>query len=139
MRLLFAFLLAACFAFASDESDLRKMLAAQEKAWNEGKIKEFVSYYDESPNITFVGKTVSRGYKGVLERYLRNYPDKLHMGTLKFDEIEIRMLGRDHALLIGKFILTREEAGGGPASGRWTLIAKKSIEGWKFIHDHTSN
>lgn len=139
MRFLIGLLLCAVFLNAADADDIRKVLSDQEAAWNRGDIDTFVSFYDDVPSITFVGKTVSRGYKGVLERYKRNYPDKLHMGTLRFDEIEVRMLGKEYAVLIGKFILTREEAGGGPASGRWTLVARKTPKGWKFIHDHTSN
>lgn len=139
MRTLLGVALAMTMLAASDEVTIKKVLSGQVEAWNRGDIEEFVSSYDNSPAITFVGKTVSRGYSGVLERYKRNYPDKVHMGKLTFEEIEVRMLGKDHALVIGKFILERTETGGGPASGRFSLIAQKTKSGWKFIHDHTSN
>lgn len=137
--MLFGFVMAAAIVLAGEEDTIKKLMKEQEGAWNRGNIEEFVKYYDNSPAITFVGKTVSRGYDGVLARYKRNYPDTLHMGTLQFDEIEVRMLGKEYALVIGKFILTRQEAGGGGASGRYSLIARKTASGWKFIHDHTSN
>jgi uncharacterized protein (TIGR02246 family) len=140
MRYILGILIAATTIMAaSDEAVIRKLLSDQEQAWNRGDIEEFVSSYEKSPLITLVGKTVSRGYDGVLSRYRRDYPDKLHMGTLHFEEIEVKMLGKEHALIIGKFILERSEPGGGPASGRYSLIARKLKDGWKIIHDHTSN
>lgn len=139
MRYILGFALSVTLLAAGEEDTIKKVLNTQVQAWNRGDIDEFVRYYENSPAITFVGKTVSRGYDGVLSRYKRTYPDQLHMGTLNFEEIEVRMLGKDYALVIGKFILERKEAGGGPASGRYSLIAHKTKEGWKFIHDHTSN
>lgn len=139
MRYILGFALAMTMMAANEETAIKKVLNDQVQAWNRGDIVEFVSSYDKSPSITFVGQTVSRGYDGVLARYRRNYPDKLHMGTLHFEEIEVRMLGKEYALVLGKFILERTPAGGGPASGRYSLVAQKSKEGWKIIHDHTSN
>src|SRR5436190_24097568 len=94
--------------------------------------------YQNSPDITFVGKEVSRGYEAVLARYRRTYGDRAKMGTLRFSEIEVKMLGPDSALILGRFNLDRTKEGGGPASGRYTLIAKRTAAGWKIIHDHTS-
>lgn len=124
---------------ASEEAAVKKVLDDQVKAWNRGDLDEFVKGYLNSPDITFVGKTVSRGYQGVLDRYRANYGDKQRMGTLRFDEVEVKMLGNDHALILGKFALDRTAAGGGPASGRYSLVARKTKDGWKLIHDHTSD
>jgi hypothetical protein len=54
-----------------------------------------------SAETLFVGKDVTRGNAGVLERYQRNYPTRERMGTLKFIDIEVRMLGRDYASVLG--------------------------------------
>ena len=124
---------------ASEEAAVKKVLDDQVKAWNRRDLDEFVKGYLNSPDITFVGKTVSRGYQGVLDRYRANYGDKQRMGTLRFDEVEVKMLGKDHALILGKFALDRTAAGGGPASGRYSLVARKTKDGWKLIHDHTSD
>ncbi len=139
MRLILVFAFAASLFAASEEEAIKKVLDDQARAWNRGDMDEFVRSYEKSPAITFVGKTVSRGYDSVLTRYRTNYPDKTHMGTLFFEDVEVRLLGKEYALVIGKFVLDRTQAGGGPASGRWTLIGHKTKEGWKFIHDHTSN
>lgn len=139
MRYMLGLLLASTLFAANEEAAIKKVLTNQVEAWNRGDINDFVRGYENSPSITFVGKAVSRGYDGVLARYRKNYPDKLHMGTLRFEEIEVKMLGTSHALILGKFVLDRTEAGGGPASGRYSLVARKAKDGWKIIHDHTSN
>jgi uncharacterized protein (TIGR02246 family) len=139
MRCILVLALALSLQAASEEVAIKKVLDDQVNAWNRGDLDSFVRSYENSPAITFIGKTVSRGYDGVLTRYRTNYPDKLHMGTLFFEEVEVRLLGKEHALVIGRFVLDRTQAGGGPASGRWTLVGHKTKDGWKFIHDHTSN
>lgn len=125
--------------FAADETvAIRQVLLDQQKAWNEGNIEEFMKGYENSEAITFMGKEISRGYSGVITRYRKTYSNKEQMGKLTFSEIEVRMLGNDHALVLGKFALERTAAGGGASSGRYTLVARKTKTGWKFIHDHTS-
>ena len=44
------------------------------------------------------------------------------------------MLGPEAALVTGRFDLDRKE----PATGRFTLVFRKTNRGWKIIHDHTS-
>jgi ketosteroid isomerase-like protein len=61
------------------------------------------------------------------------------MGTLRFEIIESRALGADHHLVLGKYFLTRSAAGGGDATGKFTLILRKTAKGWKIVHDHTSS
>ena len=60
------------------------------------------------------------------------------MGRLKFTIDEIRLVTPDSAVVIGAFALTRTEAGGGNASGRFSLVFVKTPKGWKIVHDHTS-
>jgi ketosteroid isomerase-like protein len=57
---------------------------------------------------------------------------------LTFSGLEIRMLGTDYASVIGHFHLDRTKEAGGEASGIFTLLFKKTAEGWKIIQDHTS-
>jgi len=119
--------------------EVRAVLDKQVESWNRGDIEAFMTTYLDSPELTFTGRdAVTRGYKPVLERYRKRYATREAMGVLRFSEIEVRMLGKDAALVLGKFNLTRTEAGGGDASGRFTLVLRKTAQGWKIIHDHTS-
>jgi uncharacterized protein (TIGR02246 family) len=122
----------------SPDSAIKQVLADQVSAWNQGDIDGFMRGYKDSPETTFVGKTVQHGWQKVLERYKRNYPTKETMGTLDFSDLEVRMLDVEHAVATGKYHLARSAAGGGDASGVFSLVWEKSAEGWKIILDHTS-
>jgi uncharacterized protein (TIGR02246 family) len=138
MLRLFLFLGFASLLF-SQETAVRKVLSDSETAWNRGDLPTFASFYDDSPETTFVGREVTRGgTQAILGRYRRSYPTREKMGVLTFSEIEVRPLGSGYALAIGRFALKRIPKGGGDASGRFTLVLRKTQSGWKIIHDHTS-
>ena len=107
--------------------------------WNRGDLVAFASHYEDSPETTFIGREVVHGgVSAILARYRRAYPTREAMGTLTFSEIAVRPLVDGFALATGKFALQRRAAAGGDASGRFTLILKRTPQGWKIIHDHTS-
>lgn len=138
-----AFLLTACLALAAPSAaqvpEIEKLLQDSQAAWNRGDLVAFASYYEDSPETTFIGREVTRGgVAAILERYRRAYPNRDAMGTLTFSEIAVRPLADGVALATGKYSLARTAAGGGPASGRFTLILRRTPTGWKIIHDHTS-
>ena len=133
-------ILISCSAllFAQDDA-IRALLADSQTAWNRGDLVAFASYYEDSPDTTFIGNEVVRGgTQAILGRYRRRYPSREAMGILTFSEIEIRNLAPGVALTTGKYELKRTPAGGGAASGRFTLILRRSPAGWKIIHDHSS-
>ena len=132
-------LLLAVAVFAETPDDaIRKVLSDQVAAWNRGDVKSFMDGYENSPDTTFVGTKITKGHAAVLERYIHSYPTKEKMGTLTFSELEIRMLGSDYASVIGHFHLDRTKEAGGEANGIFTLLFKKTGDGWKIIQDHTS-
>jgi len=123
----------------AQSQEVRKILAESESAWNRGDLAVFASYYEDSPDTTFIGREVTRGgVQAILARYQRGYPTAEARGTLTFSEIEVRTLAPGVALATGKYSLKRTAAGGGDASGRFTLVLKQTASGWKIIHDHSS-
>jgi uncharacterized protein (TIGR02246 family) len=119
--------------------EVRKLLKDSEEAWNRADLVTFSSFYDDSPDTTFIGREVTRGGpKEVLARYRRGYPTPEAMGKLTFSEIEVRPLGDGYALAHGRFALKRTPAGGGDATGRFTLVLRRTGAGWRIIHDHSS-
>ena len=120
----------------ADRDAIRVVLNAQQAAWNRGEVDAFLVGYWQSPELTFLSSSgVSRGWDGVLARYRKNYPDRAAMGELDFSELEFRFLGKDAALVLGKWHLKREK---GDVGGVFTLVWQRFPEGWKIIHDHTS-
>src|SRR5260370_41477802 len=123
----------------AQSDEICAILANSEAMWNRGDLVAFVSYYEDAPETTFVGREVVRGgRKAILERYRQRYPNRDAMGTLTFSEIAVRSIAPDLALTTGKYDLKRTAAGGGDASGRFTLVRRKTASGWKIIHDHSS-
>jgi len=123
---------------AGPEQEIRGVLDAQVATWNRGDIPGFMEGYDKSESTTFVGTEITKGHAEVLARYLKKYPTREKMGTLRFSDIEMRMLGADYASVIGRFHLDRAADAGGEASGIFTLLFHRTGQGWKVILDHTS-
>jgi uncharacterized protein (TIGR02246 family) len=132
------FLLCTPLLFAQAD-EIRAMLDRSQANWNRGDLAAFAADYEDSPETTFVGKDVTHGgVAAVLARYQSHYPTREAMGTLTYSEISVRVLTPDLVLANGKFSLKRTAAGGGDASGRFTLVIRKTAKGWKIIHDHSS-
>ncbi len=123
---------------SSDEEKeaIRAVMDKQSSAWNAGDIPGFMAGYWRSPNMTFVsGDTVTRGWQAALDRYKRNYDTKEKMGTLTFSGLEVRMISRSYALVLGSWSLVREKDN---PKGKFTLVFRKIRGEWKIIHDHSS-
>jgi uncharacterized protein (TIGR02246 family) len=120
----------------SDRAAITKILDAQQKAWNEGNVDAFLDGYWRSPELTFSGSSgIARGWDGVAARYKKNYPDRAAMGRLDFSNLEFRFLGKDAALVLGHWHLSRAQ---GDIGGVFSLVWQRFPEGWRIIHDHTS-
>jgi uncharacterized protein (TIGR02246 family) len=122
-----------------EEAAIRGVLNAQVEAWNRGDVVAFMRGYNDSPDTTFVGKTVQHGFANILARYQRNFAGKEQMGQLAFDDLEVHPLDARFAVVTGRFHLARGASAGGDAHGIFSLIFEKTSAGWKIILDHTSN
>jgi ketosteroid isomerase-like protein len=119
----------------SPEYAIRKVMDDQAAAWNRGDLEGFMRGYWNSPKLVFVGSEVTRGWRPTLDRYKRSYGTREKMGTLTFSDLEITVLSKDAAVVLGSWSLAR--AGDNP-HGKFTLTFRKFKEGWRIIMDHTS-
>jgi beta-aspartyl-peptidase (threonine type) len=118
------------------ESDILAVMDAQAAAWNRGDVEGFMLGYWNSPDLVFVsGANVTRGWQPTLDRYRKNYDSNEKMGALKFSDVEITVLSKDSAMVLGSWSLAR--ASDNP-HGKFTLIFRKFKNGWRIVHDHTS-
>ena len=116
---------------------VRTVLEAQVAAWNQGDIEGFMDGYARSSDITFVsGDEVRRGWQTVLDRYKKTYGSREKMGVLAFTELEITPINRDATVVLGRWQLTRTSDA---PHGRFTLIFRRTPQGWRIVHDHTSS
>lgn len=125
---------------ASDNKSIaaiKAVIEAQRDAWNKGDIEGYMDGYDRSERTVFVsGDTVNHGWQTVLERYKKGYDTREKMGQLTFSDLDISILTKDTAVVIGRWLLKRAND---EPHGRFTLIFKKTKSGWRIIHDHTSS
>lgn len=131
------------FAQSKDEktkSAIRNVMENQVEAWNSGNIEGFMQGYWNSPEMKFVsGDNVARGWQAALDRYKKSYDSKAKMGFLTFKDLEITILSKDSAVVLGSWNLDREVDGKKDnPHGKFTLIFRKFKDEWKIIHDHTS-
>ena len=88
---------------AKAETAIRAVLDAQAAAWNHGDLEGYMEGYDRSPNTEFVtGDRINRGWQAVLDRYKKAYDTREKMGTLTFSDLEITLLSKDAALVLGR-------------------------------------
>jgi ketosteroid isomerase-like protein len=119
-----------------DTQSIRALLAKQEAAWNQGNLEQFMVGYWESDSLVFIGKIGPKyGYANTLANYKKSYPDTSYMGKLHFDILSMQALNAGHYFVIGKWKLTRTV---GNVSGHFTLLFRKTKQGWKVIADHSS-
>lgn len=117
-------------------AEIRAVMDNQVAAWNRGDIEEFMQGYWNSENLVFVsGANVTRGWKPTVERYKKNYDSREKMGVLTFSDLQIDILSKDAAVVLGSWSLQREKDN---PHGKFTLIFRKFKDGWRIVHDHTS-
>lgn len=120
------------------EQSIRAVLKAQAEAWNRGDIPGFMEGYVRDESLRFAsGGTVQRGWQQTLERYQKRYDSREKMGSLTFEDLEIRVLSAQWAEVFGRYVLKRDPAVG-DATGLFTLLMTREGDSWRVLHDHTS-
>lgn len=116
-----------------------KVMRMQERSWNKGDLKTFMTGYLNSPETSYTSSgSVVRGYTNLMARYKSKYGgNRRDMGTLRFENLHITPLGKEYALCVGQWFLEIDPKKG-PIDGVFSLIWERTKDGWKIIHDHTS-
>ena len=122
-------------ALPGDEDGIREVLSAQEMAWNQGNLEEFMKGYWNSDSLQFVGATITHGWQSTLDRYKATYPDRAAMGNLKFEFFSFSFITPQSCLVTGRYTLTRAQD---QPTGLFTLLIKNISGKWVIVYDHTS-
>lgn len=116
--------------------EIRILLDKQVEDWNNKDIEGYMEGYWKSEELTFTsGTTIEYGWQETYDRYKEKYPPEL-MGKLTFKEIKIKLVSVNAAYVYGIWNLERKDDN---PNGRFTLVLRKFVDGWKIIHDHTSS
>src|SRR5207249_5845659 len=125
------------FGGENDMDAIRQVLDLQAAAWNRGDLEGFMAGYWRSADLSFFsGSSKTRGWEPTLSRFRTRYQSEgREMGKLTFSDLEIEMLGTQNAFVRGHWQMEKSKE---TVGGLFTLVFKKLPEGWRIIHDHTS-
>ena len=135
-------LFTSCSATKESATDITKdreaIIASMNQSaldWNAGKLDAFMSLYDTAS--TFMMANGPVGITGMKDNYQKGFfnGDKPKQ-NLRYEELVVRSLGSNYALLTGKFILYGNDLK--DRTGRYSLVFVRRKEGWKILHDHSS-
>jgi uncharacterized protein (TIGR02246 family) len=120
---------------AADEAAILALFDSTAAGWNRGDLAAYMSAYADSATGNGAGD-FDRG-KAAIERTMRAgfWKNGRPAQTLHYQELRVRLLGPDHALVNGKFVLTG--AGRPDRTGLFSTVWARTREGWRMINDHS--
>jgi ketosteroid isomerase-like protein len=122
----------------SDRAEVEALLARQQAAWNRGDLAAYMDAYERTDQLLFTsGGKIRVGWAETMDAYQKRYGgNKAGMGRLTFDILSVQSVGRDGAVVLGRWRLTETPQAGG---GLFSVVVQRRREGWRIIHDHTSS
>jgi|GEM_PF-709627 len=137
LRLLF-FLFIPAVAVAQNSALEKKIFSSMDaaaKKWNAGDLDGYMALYDRSATMMMpTGRVGLDSIRGLYVKYY--FENGKPRQQLSYDSYELTSLGKDFALLTGRFILKASEHLK-QRSGTFSLVLVRRKEGWKILHDHS--
>ena len=101
------------------------------------RLEGFMAGYLRSPELVFTsGGNIRRGWQETHDKFQARYGQARDtMGQLRFEILGIQPIGRDGAVVLGRWSLDGPSAG----KGVFSVVLERRAEGWRVIHDHTSS
>ena len=116
----------------------KEIFAAMDTAaaqWNRADLDGYMSLYDRSA--TMMLSSGRAGLDSIRGMYVKYYfPGGHPRQQLFYDNYELTMLGKNYALLTGRFTLRADEHHP-ERKGTFSLTMVRRKGGWKILHDHS--
>ncbi len=116
-----------------EQLDVTKVVIAQENAWNHGDLDGYLAQFKDAGDTEAILNGPVRGIQAIRAAYHTSFPNREAMGTLEQSSVEVRELGPNFALALGRYRLARTKKNGGDAEGNFTEVFEKTETGWKLI------
>lgn len=115
------------------------MLHASAAAWTRGDLDRFLDDY--AVEATFVGSSgLMEGRERIRQAYLTGYwASGMPAQGLRFELLNVRPVGSDAAVAVGRYELFDRETSESGARGLFSLTLLRTADGWKIVHDHSSS
>lgn len=120
---------------SKDETQIRAVLDSTADGWNQGNLQQYLSAYTETA--TEMGQSGPEGGKSAIERTMREgfWKAGRPVQNLRYEHVDVRMLGKDYALVTGQFVLYGADRP--DRTGWFTTVWTRTRDGWRMIHDHS--
>jgi len=117
------------------EAEIKALLNSTADGWNAGDLSKYLAVY--RPDATVMLSTGPKGGVEAIEDTMKRgfWKSGRPEQTLRYENVVVRMIGKEGALVTGQFILTG--AGKPDRSGWFTTVWVKTKDGWRMIHDHS--
>jgi ketosteroid isomerase-like protein len=120
---------------SSAEKEIFGAMDAATMQWNKGDLDAFMALYDTSATMMLASGRV--GLDSIRGMYVKYYfPGGHPKQQLSYDTYQLTMLGKNYALLTGRFILKANEKYP-ERKGTFSLTMVRRKDGWKILHDHS--
>lgn len=118
---------------------VQSVLSTSAAGWNRLDLDLFMTSYEDAATTTYVSNgQVNQGFQAIRAIYAKRFAGGgATMGQLTLDIVDLRLVGPDHAYVIGRFTLRRAAADGGDATGITTLLFRHTPKGWRIVADHS--
>jgi len=121
-------------AQAAAEKEIFAAMNAATEQWNKGDLDAYMSLYD--PSATMMLSSGRVGLDSIRGMYVKYYfPGGHPKQELAYDTYQLTLLGKDYALLTGRFILRANDKYP-ERKGTFSLTMVRK-DGWKILHDHS--
>jgi len=120
---------------ASSEAEIRARLDSTAAGWNRGDLATYLAAYTPDAS-EMLSDGVAHGVDRIEQTMKQGFwKSGRPLQQLHYEHVEVRMLGDDHALVTGEFVLT---GGDRPQRTGWfTTVWARTSDGWRMIHDHS--
>ena len=119
----------------SAETDIRAVLQITADGWNTGDLSKYLYAY--VPEATEMRSTGPAGGVEAIEKTMKDgfWKTGRPIQQLRYENLVVRMLGKENALVTGQYILSGAERP--DRTGWFTTVWTKTKAGWRMIHDHS--
>jgi uncharacterized protein (TIGR02246 family) len=120
---------------ASSDAEIRARLDSTALGWNRGELATYLAAYTPDAS-EMLGDGVAHG-RDRIEQTMREgfWKSGRPLQQLHYEHVEVRMLGDEHALVTGQYVLTGADRP--QRTGWFTTVWVRTSDGWRMMHDHS--
>lgn len=120
---------------ASSEAEIRARLDSTAVGWNRGDLATYLAVYTPDAS-EMLADGVAHGRDRIEQTMKQGFwKSGRPLQQLDYEHVDVRMLGDDHALVTGEFVLTGADRP--QRTGWFTTVWARTSDGWRMIHDHS--